>query len=91
MADTLLYFLNRGSALKTFFVQKVIDKNLTIFRSYVNGYYWLKNKYNDVDSRNLGYYSPLQTDLSNYFRSLVIDWLNDSKNCIISSFGVSLP
>lgn len=66
--------------LKTFYVQKVIENNLSLFRSYVNGYYWLKNKYNDVDSRNLGYYSPLQTDLSNYFRSLVVDWLNDTKN-----------
>jgi hypothetical protein len=66
--------------LKTFFIQKIIDNNLTLFRAYVNGYYWLRNKYSDFDNKNLGYYSPLQTDLANYFRSLVIDWLNESKN-----------
>jgi hypothetical protein len=66
--------------LKTFYVQKIIPNNLSMFRAYVNGYYWLRNKLGDIESKNLGFYSPLQTDLSNYFRSLVIDWLNDSKN-----------
>ena len=66
--------------LKTHFLQKIISNNITMFRAYVNGYYWLRNKYSDIDNRNLGYYNPMQTDLSNYFRSLVIDWLNDSKN-----------
>ena len=66
--------------MRTFFIQKIIENNLTMFRAYVNGYYWLRNKYNDIDGRNLGYYSVLQTDLANYFRSLVIDWLNDPTN-----------
>lgn len=66
--------------LKTFYVQKIIEKNLTMFRAYVNGYYWIRNKYNDLDGRNLGFYSLLQTELANYFRSLVIDWLNDQTN-----------
>jgi hypothetical protein len=66
--------------LKTHYLQKIIDNNITMFRAYVNGYYWQRNRYNDIDNRNLGYYSPLQTDLSNYFRSMVIDWLNDTKN-----------
>lgn len=65
---------------KFFYVQKIIEKNLTMFRAYVNGYYWIRNKYNDIEAKNLGYYSILQTDLANYFRSLVIDWLNDSTN-----------
>lgn len=66
--------------LRTFYIQKVIEENLSMFRAYVNGFYWLKNKYNDVDRRNLGYYSLLQTELANYFRSLVIEWLNDTTN-----------
>jgi hypothetical protein len=66
--------------LKTFYIQKVLENNLSLFRAYVNCYYWLKNKYNDVENRNIGYYSPLQTDLANYYRSLVIDWLNDNQN-----------
>ena len=57
--------------LKTFYLQKIIEANLTLFRAYVNGYYWIRNKYNDFENRNLGYYSPLQTDLSNYFKSIV--------------------
>jgi hypothetical protein len=46
----------------------------------VNGYYWLRNKYNDIYNRNIGYYCPLQTELAHYFKSLVIDWLNDTTN-----------
>jgi hypothetical protein len=30
--------------------------------------------------RNLGYYNPLQTDLANYFKSKVIDWILNKKN-----------
>lgn len=61
-------------------VQKVIDNNLTIFRSYANGYNWIKNKLYDFENRNLGYYSSLQTDMANYFKSIVIDWLIDNNN-----------
>jgi len=65
--------------MRDHYVQHVMDNNLSIFRAYVNGYHWLRHPYYDVDSRNLGFYSPIQTDLSNYFRSLVIDWLQDKK------------
>ena len=66
--------------MKEYYLQRIIQNNLTIFRAYVNGYYWLKNKYNDIDSKNLGYYSPLQTELANYFRGTVIDWIENKKN-----------
>lgn len=66
--------------MKDMFVQKIINNNLTLFRAYVNGYYWIRNKYSDIESKNLGYYSLLQTDLANHFRSMVIDWLQDAKN-----------
>ena len=66
--------------MRDMFLQHIIDNNLSIFRSYVNGYYWIKHPYYDIESRNLGYYSPLQTELANYFKSLVIDWLQDPKN-----------
>jgi hypothetical protein len=66
--------------MRDFYIQNVIENNLSIFRGYVNGFYWLKHSYYDVDSRNLGYYSDLQTDLANYFRSLIIDWLIDNKD-----------
>ncbi len=63
-----------------YYVQKIIDNNLTIFRSYANGYNWIKNKLYDFENRNLGYYSALQTDMANYFKSIVIDWLVDKNN-----------
>lgn len=66
--------------MRDYYVQHVIDNNLSIFRAYVNAYYWQQNTYYDIDNRNLGYNNILQTELSNYFRSLVIDWLKDVKN-----------
>ena len=33
-----------------------------------------------LDFRNLGYYSDLQTELANYFKSNIIDFLKDVEN-----------
>lgn len=63
-----------------YFIQYIIDENITLFRAYANGYIWLKHVYYDIDSRNLGFYSNLQTDMANYFRSNVIDWIYDKNN-----------
>lgn len=61
------------------YYQTVINVN-PLFRAYANGFYWLKNNGANVVYRNIGYYSKIQTDLSNYFRSLVFDWILDTKN-----------
>lgn len=66
--------------LKEYYSQEIIDNNLSIFRAYSNAFYWIRHPYFDIENRNLGYYSLLQTDLATYFRSAIIDWLNDSKN-----------
>jgi hypothetical protein len=66
--------------LKEYYAQLVIPNNMTILRTYVNIFYWNKYKLNDVTSRNLGYYNPQQTDISNYFKSLIIEWILDKKN-----------
>ena len=71
---------NQIRDLRSMFIQNIIQNNLSIFRAYVNGYYWLKHPFYDTESRNLGFYSALQTDLANYFKSIVIDWLIDVKN-----------
>lgn len=63
--------------LKDIFVQKIIPNNITIFRAYANGYHWIKNNYYDYEARNIGYYSPLQSDLATIFKSKVIEWLSD--------------
>ena len=63
-----------------YYLQKVLGNNNSIFRAYANCYYWIKNELYNIDYRNLGYNSQLQTDLSNYFKALIIDWLNDKNN-----------
>jgi hypothetical protein len=64
---------------KNYYSQLVNNDNV-IFRTYANCYYWLKNSYYDDTTRNLGYYNPVQTDFANYFKSLVIDWLQEPSN-----------
>jgi len=59
---------------------QIVHFNNQIYRAYANCYFWLKNTLMDISHRNLGYYSPLQTDLSNYFKSQVIDWIVNKKN-----------
>ena len=66
--------------MKEYYLQRIIKNNLSIFRAYVNGYYWNQNKYNDPEVKNLGYYSPLQTEMANYFRGQIIEWLLNKKN-----------
>lgn len=65
-----------------YFIQKIDDTSLTIFRGYANGYYWAKQTYYDIERRNLGFYSDLQTQMANYFKSVVIDWLSNKNNNI---------
>ncbi len=66
--------------MKEYYIQKIINNNLSILRAYVNSYYWIKNQYNDPEIKNLGYYSPSQTELTNYFRGLIIEWIENKKN-----------
>lgn len=62
------------------YLQKIIDNNNTIFRAFANSYFWLMHPFNDIAYRNIGYYSEIQTNLSNIYKSQVIDWLSDSDN-----------
>jgi hypothetical protein len=71
---------NQPVDIKTFYLQKIIQNNMTLFRAYSNGYYWVKNKYADMGVRNLGYYNPIQTDIAIHFMSIVIDWLTKQTN-----------
>ena len=63
-----------------YYIQHIISENISLFRGYANCYIWLKHLYYDIESRNLGYYSNLQTDIANYFRSNIIDWIYDKNN-----------
>jgi hypothetical protein len=66
--------------MKTFFLQKIIDDNMNLFRAYANCYYWIKNKYSDLQIRNLGFYNPIQSDLAINFKSYVINWILNPTN-----------
>lgn len=75
-----LNLLNQIKDMGDYYIQPVMENNNSIFRAFANCLFWQKNKLYDNNYRNLGYYSALQTDLSNYFKSLVIDWLIDKRN-----------
>ena len=64
------------------YIQNVIPNNNTLIRAFSNSYYWINNKLYDNNFRNLGYYSNLQTDLSNYFRGEIIKFMLDGVNKI---------
>jgi hypothetical protein len=61
-------------------VQSVIDGINSVYRAFANGLYWLTHPFYDQSYRNLGYYSPLQTVLSNYYKSSVVQWLLNPAN-----------
>ncbi|QKF93820.1 putative very early transcription factor VETF [Fadolivirus algeromassiliense] len=73
-------FQNPLQNMGDYYIQSIIDENMSLLRAYANGYTWVKQLYYDIESRNLGYYSNLQTDISNYFRSNIIDWITDKNN-----------
>ena len=58
--------------------QTIVSSN-PLFRAYSNGIYWQKNNMSDPIYRNLGYYSDLQTELSNTFKSYVYTWISTPK------------
>lgn len=75
--------LNKINPLKEsdeWFIQNIMEHNNTVFRAFANGYFWLLHPYETSEYRNLGYYSLLQTELSNIYKSQIIDWLRDKTN-----------
>jgi hypothetical protein len=71
---------NQAIDMINFHLQKIIDDNMNLFRAYSNCYYWIINKYSDIQIRNLGFYNPIQSDLAINFKSNVINWLLNPMN-----------
>lgn len=71
---------NPLSEISDWYIQPIIENNNTIFRSFANSYYWLMHPYDDIITRNLGYYNGEQTELSNIYKSQVIDWIRSPEN-----------
>jgi hypothetical protein len=40
--------------------------------------YWLNNKLYDIESRNLGYFSPLQTQITYLLKANIIDYIQNN-------------
>jgi len=66
--------------IKDAYQQAIIPYNYSITRAYCNGYYWIKHSLYTLDGKNLGFYSEMQNELINRFRSQIIDWLNIPDN-----------
>ena len=60
--------------------QSIISNKDTIIRAFVNCYYWINNPLYDTESRNIGYYSELQTLLTNRLKAKIIDFIQNAKN-----------
>jgi hypothetical protein len=74
---------NIENPLKKFgdqYIQNIIPNNISIYRALANVFYWHINKLYDIEYRNLGYYSILQTDLGNYIRGNIVDYINNTSN-----------
>jgi hypothetical protein len=59
-------------------IQIIIPNKDSIIRSYVNSYYWINNPLYDVESRNLGYFNELQTNLTYLFKADIIDFIQNN-------------
>jgi hypothetical protein len=68
---------------------QIVHYTSPIYRAFANCYFWNKNSIIDTQHRNLGFYNSLQTDLANYFKSKVIDWVVNKNNqkMIINDLG----
>jgi hypothetical protein len=58
------------------YYQKIV-LHKAIFRAYANSIYWLKSLNVDKNKKNLGYYSVLQTDITNTFYSYIYSWITN--------------
>ena len=63
-----------------YYIQYIVSNSNTIYRAFVNSFYWLKNELYEIEFRNLGYLNEIQTKLTNYFKGLLINWLIDINN-----------
>lgn len=60
------------------FIQMIVPNKDSIIRAYVNSYYWMNNPLYDIESRNLGYVSDLQTNITYLFKANIIDFIQNN-------------
>lgn len=59
-------------------IQEIKNNDNSIIRAYVNSFYWLNNPLYDIESRNLGYSSELQSNITNLFKAYMIDYIQNN-------------
>ena len=67
-------------------IQNIIINNNSVIRAYTNSIYWINNNLLDQESRNLGYNSEFQNNLSNYFRGIIIEFMNNNNILILNKY-----
>ena len=61
-------------------IQPIISNKDSIIRAFINCYYWINNPLYDIQSRNLGHVSEMQSTLSNQLKAKIIDFIFILKN-----------
>ena len=74
--DNIKYPLIQNGNL---FYQEVYNYD-TIIRAYTNVFFWHMNTFAINSIRNLGYYSVLQNQILNFFKSLIYSWIINEQN-----------
>ena len=61
-------------------IEQLVKKESGLYRSIINGFYWMKNPLLETEYRNLGYESSLQNDIIILFKGRIINWFSDENN-----------
>lgn len=61
-------------------IQPIVGNMDSVIRAYVNSLYWINNKLYDKESRNLGYVSELQTQITYLLKAQIIDYIMKNKD-----------
>jgi hypothetical protein len=60
---------------KGYYLQSVLINNDSPIRAFVNGYFWLNSLIYNIDTRNLGYYSEIQENITKFLKAYIIDFI----------------
>ena len=61
-------------------IQPIMNNSDSVIRAYVNSLYWINNELYDKESRNLGYFSELQSQITYLLKAQIIDFFDYNKN-----------
>ena len=61
-------------------IQPIMNNSDSVLRAYVNSFYWINNPLYDTESRNLGYYSDLQSQITYLLKAQIIDFVTENYN-----------